>query len=296
MAKKRQDIATLVNKLPDPDEHGLLSVIDKEVVENVIDELRRGGPVRQAQGQLRSLRALIDMLAVPGEGEDFNPPDVRRIKARYAIHVWAVKVCQNAEKDRRLFATTLASQLGGDRPKPVQEFLIQQLQVAGHQEVVPALGKLLCDDELCDAAAMALVAIGTGAAEQLRAALPKAKGRCRLIILQNLGVVRDHGAIDALREAAHDQDRENRVAAIWALANIGDSQSVDLLLEAADKSQGWERIKATKACLLLAENLMTAGKKTEAKKIYSHLADTRTGHEQYIREAAESPPPPKGGG
>ena len=74
----------------------------------------------------------------------------------------------------------------------------------------------------------------------------------------------------------------------WALANIGDAGTVDLLLKAADRDkEGYERIKATHSCLLLAENLTAAGKKKEAARIYSHLKETRTElGERHIQEAA----------
>ena len=38
-----------------------------------------------------------------------------------------------------------------------------------------------------------------------------------------------------MRSRVTDQDRDNRLAAGWALANIGDAGSGDLLLKAADK-------------------------------------------------------------
>jgi len=78
------------------------------------------------------------------------------------------------------------------------------------------------------------------------------------------------------------------MAAVWALANIGDSGSADTLLKTADKAEGWERIQATKGCLLLAEKLIAAGKKSEAAKIYKHLRDTQTKPaERYVSDAAK---------
>jgi hypothetical protein len=43
-----------------------------------------------------------------------------------------------------------------------------------------------------------------------------------------------------------------------------------------------------KASLVLAEKLIAGGKRDEARRIYSHLKETRKGPEEaYIREAAE---------
>jgi len=274
MAKRSSALAEIINRLPDPDERGLLSSIDKETVDNVTSELLEGGR--------RSLRALIDMIVEPGRGDD--------VKARYALHCLAVHVCKlDDEKARRVFDRTLASQLGGDRPKAVQKYLIQQLQVAGGKEAVPALGKMLEDEELFEPAAQALVAIDNGAAEQLRNALPKVGGKAKLTIIQNLGVVRDANSVSALRKAIGDDDREVRLAAGWSLANIGDAGSVDLLLEAADAEETYERVKTAKACLLLAERLLDAGKKDPAVKIYKHLHSTRSGSDEaYICDVANA--------
>jgi len=273
MAKQQSDLAELINRLPDPDERGLLSTIDKETVDDVTSRIHEGGRT--------TLRALVDLLAEPGQGDDVKP--------RYALHCLAVYVCKLGDRQgRRAFAKALASELGGDRPKAVQEYLIQQLQVAGGQESVPALGQMLLDEQLCEAAAQALTAIGDGAAEQFRGALPKVPGKSRLTVIQNLGVLRDVRSADAIKEALGDEDREVRLTAGWALANIGDASSADLLLKAADAQEAYERIKATKACLLLAERLLAAGKKEPAAKIYRHLHGTRSGpDEAYICELAK---------
>jgi hypothetical protein len=258
--------------MPDPDDRGTFSNISKDKVERAIAEIHAGGP--------EYVLGLIDMLVEPGQGDDIKP--------HYALHCLAVFVTGlEDDKGRSEFSKVVASQLGGDRPKSVQEFLIQELQVAGGKEAVPALGNVLVDEQLCEPAARTLVAIGDGAAEQLRAALPRVPGNCRLTILQNLGVVRDERSVDALRDALGDTDREIRLAAVWGLANIGDVGSVDLLLKAAD-ADGWERIQATDACFLLAERFLEANSTDHAKKIYAHLQKTRTEpSELYVREAAE---------
>jgi hypothetical protein len=69
---------------------------------------------------------------------------------------------------------------------------------------------------------------------------------------------------------------------------MGDAGAVERLIQAADVEPGWERIEATKHCLVLAEKLAAAGDKAGADKIYAHLRDTRTDpQEKYIRDAAQ---------
>jgi hypothetical protein len=266
-------LAALVAQMPDPDAQGMYCTgIDKQKIEAAIAEIHQGGR--------ENILGLIEMLVEPGKGDDVKP--------HYGLHCLANHVCSLGDAEaKRQFTEALASQLGGERPKVVQAYLCQQLQWAGGQEAVRALGKLLTDEELCEPAAAALVATVRGAAEQFRAALPNARGKCRLAIIQNLGVLADAEAIADLRAALGDADREIRIAAAWGLANLGDVDSVDLLLKAAD-AEGWERIQHTNACLLLAERLTARIKNAAATKIYTHLKNTRTDpSERYIREAAE---------
>jgi thioredoxin-like negative regulator of GroEL len=246
--------------------------IDKDKIEKAVTQIHEGGR--------DNIIAIIGMLVTPGKGDD--------VKAHYALHCLALHVCKlDGDNERRRFARIVASQLGGNRPKAVQRYLVRVLQVAGGREVVGVLGELLLDEELCEPAAQALTAIGDGAAKQLRSALPNAKGKCRLTIIQNLGVVRDAKSVGDLKRAVGDEDHEVRIAAASALANIGDSGSLNVLLKAAN-AQGWERIQMTKACLLLAENLLASGKNNEAVRIYTHLRNTRTEPaERYVSEAAK---------
>ena len=271
--KSSSKLTSFVNQMPDPDGRGMYCTdIDKDKVEKAVAQIHNGGR--------DNVIAIIDMLVSPGKGNDVKP--------HYALHCLALHVCKlDDDNQRRRFARTVASQLGGDRPKAVQCYLVRVLQVAGGREVVRTLGKLLVDEELCEPAAQALTAIGDGATDQFREALPQARGKCRLTIIQNLGVVRDDNSVDALKNAVTDENQDIRIAAAWALANIGDPGSAGVLLKAAD-AQGWERIQATKACLLLAENLLAAGKNYEAMRIYTHLRNTRTEPaERYVRNAAK---------
>ena len=266
-----KEIKALVDQMPDPGGRGLYSKIDKEKVDKAVAALHEGG--RDA------VLGVIDLIGHPSPGLDYKP--------RYALHCLALHV-GGLEDDapRRAFAETLASQLGGQRPKPLQAYLCQELQWAGAKEAAPALGKLLTDAELCEPAARAIAAIGD--AEPLVAAMPGATAAIRLTLVQNLGFVRSDKAVEGLRKAVADPDADVRAAAAWALANIGDAGSADLVLKAADAHKGWERIQETKACLLLAERLLEAGKKPEATRIYTRLRDTRTDpSEKYVREAAE---------
>lgn len=269
---RTQDVAALVGKMPDPDKHGKLDGIPWPEAEKIYDEILKGGRPAVVK--------LVEMLREVDDGEDY--------KVRYTLHGLALYVGRpGKEREREALAAALVSQLGGGRPKPVQGFLIRELQLVGGKESVGALGKLLMDEDLYSDAALALLSIREGAAEPFRKALPGSGGRRRLTMIQALGVLRDAESVPALREAARDPDRDTRLAALWGLARIGDAGSADLLLKAADAPPGWERIQAAKCCLLLAERLTAAGRKAEAAKIGRRLQETRTdSSETYVREAA----------
>lgn len=263
----------LVNQMPDADERGMYTTnIDKAKIDAAIAEIHKGGPAFTL--------GLVEMLVPPGQGDD--------AKAHYALHCLANRVLKiKDENARREFGETLAGQLGSDRPKAVKAYLCQELQWAGRREAVEALGKLLADEELVEPAAMALVAIRDGAAEQFRAAASIVKGKCRLSVIHALAALADPGAKEIFKQAIADSDREVRLAAGAGLAKVGDADCVDILLKAADVEPGWERIQATKHSLVLAERLQAAGQKADAAKIYKHLQSTRTDDsEKYIRELA----------
>jgi len=142
-------LAELVGRMPDPDGKGMYCKdIDKDKIDGAIAKIHEGGQ--------ESIVGVIDMLVEPGKGDD--------VKAHYALHCIGLHICNNGNKKAlRDFSATLASQIGGDRPKGVQAYLIQELQSFGGKEVVRRLGRLTGDKVLGPPAAMAIEAIrGSG--------------------------------------------------------------------------------------------------------------------------------------
>ena len=214
--------------------------------------------------------SIVELIRLLDKPADYKP--------EYLLHCLAI---MGNEREQRLLVRTMASEL----PNSI---LIRELQSIGSDDAVKALGKYLTDEKLGGDAAAALTAIGGNAAVgEFRKAFPKSTGKCRVTIAQNLGVLRDPKSIDLLRSALNDTDADLRSVSAWALAHLGDAQSADALIKAADAAQGFARAKATSNVLLLAENLAMQGKKTEAARIYNHLLNTRTDpKEKYVRDAA----------
>ncbi|MGF1582643.1 MAG: HEAT repeat domain-containing protein [Gemmataceae bacterium] len=266
--KKLQD---LVAKFPTPAQRdGKLADVDKKATDAAISEF--------LQEPTTSMVGLVNLLSTKG-GD---------VQVRHAIHAVVMRVgSKKNAKLRRVTAKALASTLNGDRAKPIQRFVVQQLQLVGTAEETGALGKLLLDPELAGPAAQALLSIKTDAATQFRMALPKASGKQRALIVHGLGALKDKKAATMLRAVLDDRDRDTRLTAAWALANLADANSAERLIQLADAAKGYERAKATDSCFLLAENLIASGNPTVARQIYSHLQQSRSSAaERYVRETA----------
>lgn len=252
-ATAQPDVAALVNEMPDADPDGKYTGPAPEEAQRVYEALLKGG-----QG---SLLELIGMLVEPGQGEDY--------KARYVLHGLAIHVGRpGADAERRMLGDALISTLKGRTPTEVKRFVVQELQFLGEQRAVGALGGLLSDEALCMDAVLALVALGEQAAPPLAKALPKARGRNRLAIIQGLGELRHARSTPALIRILNQGGGEARVAAAAALGKIGDPRAVQPLVRALEASEGYERVQIAEACFVLANNLGQAGAEEAALRAY----------------------------
>ncbi len=271
-----EQLKNLVDQMPDPDGKGMYTEnIDSAKIEKAVATIADGGK--------ENLLGLIEILDEPGSKENVKP--------HYALHcVVNYSLVKGNEELRKDFSEAMASQLQNQMLHPYNRaYLCQELQWAGRDEACAALGKALLDEDIADDAATALAAIGgEQAASQLRSAAEKAKGKARLNLIDALAALAEPESAATFKAALKDKDREVRIAAAIGLANLGQSDCTELLFKAAASAKGWERTQATKACLVLAEKLAAAGKKSAAKQIYERLQKTRTSDsEQHIREAAQ---------
>jgi hypothetical protein len=267
-----EQLKKLVDQMPDPDGRGMLTEnIDKEKIEKAIAEIHKGGRA--------NVLGLIDMLGAPGSAGNVKP--------HYALHCLANHTLVVKDQNgRKQFCEALVGELGADRSDHIKAFLCQELGWAGREEAVPALGKLLPDEDLSSPAAMALVAIGgEGAAAQFRAAWPNAKGKARHSIIDGLAAVADPPSSVIFKGALGDKDPEIRMAAAAGLANLGDASASAALTSACASAEGWEAFQFAKSCLVLAEKLDAAGKKADARNVYENLIVVKP--LKHIQHAAE---------
>ena len=271
-----EQLKKLVDQMPAADRRGMYTEdIDKEKIEKNAASIASGGKA--------NMLGLIEMLGEPGSTENVKP--------HYALHcALNHALVAKDEKLRKELCEAIASQLSNDQLLPdTRAYLCQELQWAGRDEACAALGAVLLDEQISDDAATALAAIGgERAAEQLRTAAGKAKGKSRLNLIDALAALPEAKSAETFRAALDDSDREVRIAAALGLAQLGQADSAESLLKMADAAQGWERTQLTKATLVLAEQLAATGNKAAATRIYQRLEKTRTGEtEQHIRDAAK---------
>ncbi len=278
MQNETTNVAALIERLPNADKPGQESKFtgpEPDDAKEIVQALLKGG--------IENLRKLVRMV------RDSSDPAYKNFKAAYLLHCVAVYLSASGNEElRREFSKLLASRIGRTKlSKTVRTYLVRELQVVGAAEVVEPLGKQLGDEDLCEPATQALLAIGEGAVAQLRQALPGSRGRNRMTIVRALGVAGDKESVPVLIETAGQRDRDVRMTAVWALAAVGDARAVDTVIKAGDAENVWERIQAAKACLVLAEKMVAGGWRDQAKKIYSYLRDSRNNPaEKYVQEAA----------
>lgn len=248
---------------------------DRTVADAVCRELAAGGAERIAQ--------LVGIVGEPG--------DERGIRPRYALH-GLVGYCSRpeAEAERKTLAGALATELGGKHSPEVKDFLLEQLRLCGTPAEVPAIARLLRDQRLGLPAIAALASIGDETAvKALRDGLAASAGRHRVGILQALGRLRDKDCVAAVMKDAGSKERDVHLAAIYALANIGDPAAIDAVKAAAKAESYYERTQGVDACLLLARRLAEQEKTDEAKAVYRHVLGACTAEdEEHFRRAAKA--------
>ena len=201
-----------------------------------------------------------------------RPGTETRAEAEYALQGLASYVTgPGREEERLIFVSALGKALKAVRPPEQSTFLIGRIQMAGKRESIGLLASFLNDERLCEPASQALVAIRDGADAPLLAALPASRGRGRVTLIKSLGDLRSPGAVTALVTEAASPDTAIRTAALYAVANIGDSRAGDVLSRAASDATGGYRDEILSWLLLFARRQAEAGNAAGALSIAEKL-------------------------
>jgi hypothetical protein len=272
----------LVDRMPSPSDGeptepgkkpgppGILSDVDKAVVDAALAEMEAGGA--EAVAGLAAM--LVD-----------SKPAIDS-KARHAIHALVTRACGAGEAKRLAIAAALTEAVAKDGPPEPRAFLLRQVQRSAGPASVDAVAALLTNDALAAPATATLQQIGSAAAPALRAAVAKLKGRSRVGVVLALGALRDAASAEVVRPLLGEADPETHLAAAAAVAQIGDAGSLDAMLK-VPAAAGEPRRRVTAALFVYAERLAETGKRAEARRVLGHILDTRTEPgETYLRESA----------
>ncbi len=225
--------------------------------------------------------AALTALVKPGAGvEDY--------RARYTVHGLAVYVCRDGKTEERARVEAALTDAMEQAEDPTARlFFVRELATCGTARTVKALAPLATDAEVGPDAVATLFACGA-ASDVFRTALAGAKGRARLHVVQALAAAGDAQAAGPLLETAKADDGHVRLATLWGLARLGKAEAADLMLDTMARGDRWERIKAAKAALLLAETLAAKDNAADAKAVYQRVAQAAGDKaEAYLRDAAE---------
>jgi len=183
-----------------------------------------------------------------------------------------IRDSQNQPEQRQYIERRLAESLAGATLEG-KSFICKQLWFIGTAESVPAVAKLLTDEETAD---MACYAIGQNpspeAGQALRDALGKASPKLQMRIINLLGDRRDILSVEALGQFVFGAENQVAEAAVAALGKIGGSEAMEILIRARAEGDSDLRFAATDAYLRCAEDLVAEGKAEQASVIYKELA------------------------
>jgi len=165
--------------------------------------------------------------------------------------------------------------------KQNKAFIISQFDLVGNDAAVSCLESYLTDEQLADEASRALSKIGTASATTaLINSLGKANGKAKIAIVEALGHSSTNAAATAIAPLAAGTDKELTKVSLYALANIGDASSKEILIKAAEQAgYKYEQTNAVAALLVYAQKNVT-NNKAEVESIAKTILEKATAADQ----------------
>jgi HEAT repeat protein len=184
------------------------------------------------------------------------------------------------EKEKEALAV-----LQSDAPAADKALACKKLALDGSAAAVPDLAKLLSDPHLASWARIPLEVIpGPEADEALRKAAESLEGRLLVGTINSIGVRRDAKAVEQLAKRLQDKDADVASAAAIALGLIGNADATKTLREGLAGAPKPVNSAVAEGLILCAEQLLAAGKATEAAEIYDQVRQAEV-PAQRVREA-----------
>jgi HEAT repeat protein/type 1 glutamine amidotransferase len=184
---------------------------------------------------------------------------------------------------KKFLAEQIVKLLDSDTPFGCKQFACQQLSLIGSEEQVPAIAKLLADEESSFSACFALERINSPKADQaLRDALSQTKGVVRIGIINSIGKKQDPKAVDELGKLLSESEQETAQAAALAMGMIGTKDAANQLKQHLQGASGKWHTQLAKAYLMCADRLVKQNQAEAAEKIYTEISTFENSHLQAL--------------
>ncbi|MHC5074544.1 MAG: HEAT repeat domain-containing protein, partial [Planctomycetota bacterium] len=205
----------------------------------------------------------------------YDVGDARRVNTYISDLVYQV----DDDTKKKFLAEQIVKLLDSDTPFGCKQFACMQLSLIGTEEQVPAIAKLLTDEELSFSASFALERISSAKADRaLRDALSQTKGPVRVGIINSIGKKQDPEAVDEVGKLLSDPDAQTAHAAALALGMIGTKDAAEQIYQQMQNSSGKQYIQLAKAYLMCADNLVEQNEANAAEEIYKEMSTSDNGH------------------
>ena len=243
-------------------------------INELIDQLtgKAQAPQRDTQQLTQAYQKAIDYLLPLMSAEDvrsrYNPQIAFQDIGSYACR-------PGAETERRALAEVMIKTLEqAEMPDTVRNWFVRQIERIGKGESVPAMAKLLSseDKHLRDYARQALEKNPDPSATQalLKGLIDAKEPTWKIGLINSLGQRKAESVVKQITQALNDTNKKVAVAAVTALVNIGDKNSVQALLDVIDKPGGPLYQKSTQGLIDIARE-MAKKDAAGAAKIYEKL-------------------------
>lgn len=215
----------------------------------------------------------IPRLILTGNKEARTSQALRRLGAAAILIVLALPTfAQDVASSAREQERELIRLLESNAPPEQKAVPCKKLALYGTSAAVPALARLLSDEQLASWALIALEAIpGSAPDDALRAAAEKLQGRLLIGVIDSMGVRRDSRSVAVLTKKLEDIDPQVASAAAVSLGKIGGQQAANALRRALRKAPESVRSAVAEGCIRCAENFLTSGKPADAVKMYDDV-------------------------
>jgi HEAT repeat protein len=165
--------------------------------------------------------------------------------------------------------------LQSDSPPREKDAACAQLKRIGTKQSVPALAALLTDEQLSHSARYALESMqAPEAGAALLTALAQTSGSNEVGIINSLAARKEMAAIPQLGQLLSDANVDVAVAASEALGRIGGAKALAKLQTAASSSTEAIHDAQIDGLLTIANELLTQGEKSAARKTFQRLCDS----------------------